>query len=542
MTISTDTWIRQKRVERAENLAKAANDLKFRQALIEKAHRDPVFYFNQFCWTYDPRPGAKPNHFPFLTYPFQDEHILNLEASYLGGYDLLTDKSRDMGVTWLELGWIGWHWWKDAAFNALLGSRKEDLVDKIGEPDTLFEKLAYILRRLPPWLLPKGFDLDKHRNFCHILNPETGNTIKGESANADFSRQGRYSVIFMDEFASWQHADAAWTATGDATTVRHAVSTPKGKGNKFADLRFSNQIKVISLHWPLHPKKDQVWYENEKARRTPREVAQELDIDYEASGTERVFSLKFNKVLRDHVVIDPFLVPEHWKFRGGLDYGTRNKASFHAYAQDYDSTHFSAWEWRRNMEDLAKEGFKGSMVQAIALMLFACPYGHLLDHIRADPSLWVENQNSPDGMTSIIRQLYDEIAKINKERVKQGLPERKFAFLEGAQNDLACIEATNTFWADPERPQFKMFKTCKEQIEEIEELMWEEWSEAQAEKRNVREKIMDKNNHSWDDYKYYIMSRHAAPKQEPKKAGRGTMGHFLDRWEKDQGHNSRLRT
>lgn len=492
------------------------------------AKKDPIFFFNQFAWTYDPRPESKPNHFPFLTYPFQDEYILELEKAFKGIHDLRTDKSRDMGVSWMILTWIVWHWLFDPSFNALIGSRKEDLVDNF-QPDSLFGKMDYLIKRLPDWLLPRGYNHDKHRTFAKIVNPETGNTIQGESANRDFSRQGRYSLIFLDEFAFWENADAVWTATADSAPIRIVVSTPHGKNNKFADLLFVNPIKNVRLHWTLHPKKDQAWYESEKARRTPREIAQELDIDYEASGSERVFALKINKELRQSVVIDPFEVPKDWAYRGGLDYGTRNKTAFHIYVKDYDDNEFCVFEWRRNMEDLKAEGFQGSMVQAIAKMLFSCPFYDSLDTIQADPSLWVKNQNAPDGMTSIIQQIRDEMRLVQKLHPEKAIK----GFVEGAQSDIACIELINSFWADSKNPQLKIFKSCPGLIEELEELMWEEWSEAQQEKRNVREKIMDRNNHSWDASKYVLMSRHQRPVHKPKPYEPGTFGWLLDKHRKD---------
>lgn len=528
MTNSINSWIRQKRVERAKNLAEALRNQEFKAGLIEKARRDPVFFFNQFCWTYDPRPEAKPNHFPFLTYPFQDDYIRHLEESFKRVEDVLTDKSRDMGVSWMILGWIVWHWLFDKSFNALVGSRKEDLVDN-SQVDSLFGKMDYIIRRLPAWILPAGYEHEKHRTFSRIVNPESGNAIQGESANRDFSRQGRYSLVFLDEFAFWDHADSVWTATADSAPIRVVVSTPHGKSNKFADLRFSSKIKVITLHWSLHPFKNQDWYESEKKRRNPREVAQELDIDYESSGSERVFSLRINKELRDHVVIDPFEVPKDWNFRGGLDYGTRNKSSFHVYVRDYDKGHYSIWEWRRNMEDLKSDGFKGSMVQAIAKMLFECPYYDYLDHIRADPNLWVDNVNSEDEMKSVIRQIIEEIEILQKQHQKENKVLREIKpFMQGAKSDIACIEVVNRMWADPTNPQLKFFKSCQGQIHEFEELEWEDWSESQQTTRNIREKIKDRNNHSWDDFKYYIMSYQEAAQKKTEKAGWGTGGWFIE--------------
>lgn len=540
MTNSIDTWIRQKKVDRADRLAKAIEVQEYRAALVERARRDPVFFFNQFAWTYDPRPEAKPNHFPFLTYEFQDDYIRELEAAFKAIHDLLTDKSRDMGVSWMVLTWVVWHWLFDKSFNALVGSRKEDMVDNF-QPDSLFGKMSYVIDRLPTWLLPIGYDKNKHRTFCKIVNPETGNTIQGESANRDFSRQGRYTVILLDEFAFWEFADSVWTATADSAPIRIAVSTPRGKNNKFADLKFETKIKCVSLHWTLHPYKDAAWYEAEKARRTPREVAQELDIDYEASGTERVFSLRVNKLLRDNVVIDPFEVPKNWAFRAGLDYGTRNQTSFHVYAKDYDSTEYAIWEWRRNMEALRDEGFKGSMVQAIIQMLETCPYSAQIDSVMADPNLWVDNQNSADRMTSIQKQIYDELRVVNERRSIEKKPNIPLVLRKGAQSDIACIEVVNSLWSNPNAPALKFFKCCPGLILEYEELMWEDWSEAQKDKRNVREKIMDLNNHSWDDSKYYLMSRHSKPVDGAKKPGWNTGGWWMEQHKRHESRFGRIR-
>ncbi len=512
-----------------------------RLAAIELAKRDPIFFFNQFCWTYDPRPEAKPNHFPFITYPFQDEYILELEEAFKRGRDLLTDKSRDMGVSWMMLTWITWNWWKDEPFNALIGSEKEQKCDNF-DVDSLFGKIDYQLRRLPKWLLPVGFDISTHRTFKKIVKPGSNNSIIGDSANRDFSRQGRYSIIMLDEFGFWNFADSVWTATADASNVRLPVSTPNGMNNKFAELRFSNQIKVATLHWNKHPLKDQAWYEREKARRTAREVAQELDLDYEASGTERVFTLKTNKTLRDNVVIDPFHPPKGWAFRGGLDYGTRNKTAFHVFAKDYDDNEYCVWEWRRNMEDLRELNFHGSMTRAIAEMLLKeCPYYDLIDHIRADPSLWVKSQNSPDGMTDIISQIRDELKRVREETKNPEKPERKLiGFLEGATSDIACIQLINTFWAEVSNPRFKVFKSCPGLVQELEDLMWEDWSEAQQNKRNIKEKIMDKNNHSFDSTKYCIMSRHKAPQKEPSGPPiKGSAAWFLEKHRSDKRDRKR---
>jgi hypothetical protein len=534
-------WTQHRRVkllERLSNSEWAEKSDEFKALLIERARRDPVFFFNQFCFTYDPRPERKPHHFPFITYPFQDELIEKLEESVDILADLHLDKSRDMGASWVCLTWLVWKWWKNEPFSALVGSRKEDMVDNFQE-DSLFGKIGYAIDALPKWAQPEGYRSDKHRRFLRIRNPANGNTIQGESANRDFSRQGRYTVIFLDEYAFWDHADSGWTATGDSSPVRVAISTPYGMNNKFADLKFHTDIRQLSLHWTLHPEKDEAWYEKEKLRRTAREVAQELDIDYEASGAERVFTLRTNPTLRDNVVIEPFEVPRDWNFRAGLDYGTRNKSSFHIYAADYDENYYSIWEWRKNTADLIEDGVKGSMIQAIAKMLvWECPYYSLIDHIRADPSMWVKNQNSEDEMKSLINLIYleieKEVEKFNRQRMnKSDPPAEVVGFVKGAQSDIAYIQVVKNLWATPETPQLKFFKNCDGQIKEFEELEWEDWSETQKTVRNVREKIKDRNNHSFDDSKYCLMSFFEKPEQKRRGKNWNSGSWFMEQMGRD---------
>ena len=96
-------WHRKKLEERLNNLKLAEKDDEVKAILRERAKGDPIFFFNQFAYTYDPRPKAKPNHFPFITYEFQDDLIRELDSSLKNVHDLGVDKSRDMGVSWVVL-------------------------------------------------------------------------------------------------------------------------------------------------------------------------------------------------------------------------------------------------------------------------------------------------------------------------------------------------------------------------------------------------------------------------------------------------------
>lgn len=246
-----------------------------------------IFFIENFGWTFDPRPQASPHHLPFFLYEYQKDAIRWIIDHIEHGHDGLLEKSRDMGVSWLLFVWVPlWYWLFKDGINILMGSYKQDLVDNRTK-DSLFGMIDYAIDSLPKWMLPKGFTKDKHRNERRLVNPVNFNLIAGDTMNPDFGRGTRKTAVLFDELGSWDYARDAWESCGDVTACRIANSTPKGY-NYYAQLRNSG-MDVLTLHWKLHPLKDDQWYQFEKSRRTEEEVAQELDISYNKSQEGRVY-------------------------------------------------------------------------------------------------------------------------------------------------------------------------------------------------------------------------------------------------------------
>lgn len=308
-------------VWRRSLLMRAKVSFDFRARVKELFHRDVLFAFNAFFYTLDVR--RRPyHHQPFCTYPFQDHAILNLVDSINNGKDLSIEKSRDMGVSWIVILVFLWYWLDPkGGADFLLGSRIEDYVDKKGDMRTVMQKARYAFYKLPKWLWPKNFKGKIHDNFMKLQNPETGSSITGESNNKNFSTGGRYLAVLLDEFAKWEITDrSAWMDCGDATPCRIPVSTPFGAGGQYYDIVTDPTKRKIRLHWSLHPIKaagaycnwprslDDIdlegeaeekyvrspWYDSECHRRSPLEIAQNLDIDYIGAGNP-VFDGKAGK-------------------------------------------------------------------------------------------------------------------------------------------------------------------------------------------------------------------------------------------------------
>lgn len=267
---------------RSNAIQKCANDMAARSGLTKMCKTDIIEHFRTLAWTYDPR--KTPSDRPFIPFTFQEEYIRQINDDIANGVSSVTEKSRDMGVTWciLTVFFYRWFWFDE---NFLVGSKKEDAVDTIGDISSHFERFRYMLSKMPPWLLEQqGVDL-KNSGSMRIWKAN-GASLVGESMAPGFSRQGRHNAILLDEFAFVEKADLIYRACGDSAPCRIAVSTPNGKNNFFASLRFGGKVKVYTHHWKAHPEKGEAWYQAQKTDRSDKDVAQELDINYTVSAGE----------------------------------------------------------------------------------------------------------------------------------------------------------------------------------------------------------------------------------------------------------------
>src|SRR5262249_33628937 len=155
-----------------EFLTKLQQSPNLRALELALCARDVTHWCNSWCWTYDPR--LNPATVPFDLFPRQAEFLVWLAEREAAQGNGLVEKSRDMGVTWLCClhalhGWL----FRDG-FKASFGSRKLDLVDRRGDPDSIFEKLRFLLHNVPPWMLPARFSWEEHDCEAKLINPANG--------------------------------------------------------------------------------------------------------------------------------------------------------------------------------------------------------------------------------------------------------------------------------------------------------------------------------------------------------------------------------
>lgn len=298
-------------MERQLRIRKLRERPDLRLGLAERYRRDPVAWINHWAVTYDPRKAGDPDvptTMPFIPFHRQEQLVRFLLVCLDEQQNGLTEKARDMGATWTCCAFSVWLWlyWPGAAVG--WGSRKEQLVDKLGDPDSIFEKMRIIIRNLPDFMRPRGFDISTHMSFMKITNPENGATITGEAGD-NIGRGGRKLIYFKDESAHYERPEKIEAALADNTNCQIDISSVNGLGNVFHRRREAgkewvpgeplakDRVNVFVMDWRDHPAKDQQWYEQRRAKA-------------ESDGLLHVFS---QEVDRDYsAAVDGIIIPAAW--------------------------------------------------------------------------------------------------------------------------------------------------------------------------------------------------------------------------------------
>lgn len=322
-------------IDRIETLNKIKEYPSLVPYMKEYYRLNPVAFILDWCITYDPRNESPiPKTMPFCVFPRQIDMVQFLYEAMDQQVGGLWEKSRDYGATWIACA-VSVHLWLFKDGSAVgWGSRKESLVDKLGDPDSIFEKLRMIINNLPSFLIPKGLNEKQHLTFMKCLNPENGSTITGEGGD-NIGRGGRKSIYFKDESAHYERPELIEASLGNNTNVQIDISSVKGIGNIFYRRRMAGKIwepgqpmvkrksNILILDWRDNPGKTQQWYDDEKAKKESEGLAhvfaQEVDRDYAASVQGVLIPAKWVRAVYNHYEELCEMVPKSGRKVGGQD-------------------------------------------------------------------------------------------------------------------------------------------------------------------------------------------------------------------------------
>jgi len=271
-------------VIRDQMLRKVSANPRF--AAIQRAYytTHPVEFIQDWGFTFNPKnvPKKKPALIPFIFWPRQIEFILWLKDRYENQEDGVIDKARELGVTWLCVAFACWLWQFHPDSVIGFGSNKLSKVDSKGDPDSILEKVRIFLRHQPPFLMPEGYNEEKHAMKEKILNKENGSIIRGEGGD-DIGRGGRASIYFKDESAFYERPiqiDAALSGTADC---KIDLSTHNGPSTEFYKKTRNPAFNKFEFDWFENPDHDMEKFQYMEDTMDPINFAQEVLRDPDAS-------------------------------------------------------------------------------------------------------------------------------------------------------------------------------------------------------------------------------------------------------------------
>ena len=241
---------------------------------ILKCGKNPAYFLKTYARISHPLHGL----ILFDTYDFQDDLLDNFN-DYRFNVIL---KARQLGISTITAGYIVWM--------MLFHRDKAILVmaTKFATAGNLVKKVKGIMRNIPDWLKIATIDVDNRTSF-ELSN---GSSIKAASTSGDAGRSEALSLLVLDEAAHIENLEELWTGLYPTLSTGGrciALSTPNGVGNWFhktcADAETgTNNFNLTTLMWDVHPDRDEEWYKKETKNMSKRQIAQELQCNFNTSG------------------------------------------------------------------------------------------------------------------------------------------------------------------------------------------------------------------------------------------------------------------
>ena len=245
---------------------------------IVKSGKDPVYFINNYARISHPQHGL----IPFSTYDFQTELLKDFN-DYRFNVIL---KARQLGISTITAAYVAWMMLFHKEKNVLV------IATQFKTASNLVKKVKAIHKNLPKWLRIAEISIDNRTSF-ELTN---GSQIKATSTSADAGRSEALSLLVIDEAAHIEGLGELWTGLYPTLSTGGrciALSTPNGVGNWFHQTcidaeQENNDFHLTTLRWAAHPDRDQAWFENETKNMSRRQIAQELECNFNMSG-ETVF-------------------------------------------------------------------------------------------------------------------------------------------------------------------------------------------------------------------------------------------------------------
>ena len=216
-----------------------------------KCSQDPAYFLDTFCWIFN---ATLRSWVQFSLWPAQIE----VADALLSGQHLIVLKARQLGLTWLCLGYALWLMLFRPSAVILLFSKRED------EAQELMLRLQGMYRYLPAWMQCRSVMKENQSEFrlsngsVALCFPTTG----GRSYTGTFVLADE--ADFIPELSGFLNAVKPTVDAGGqlALISTSDKSQPNSTFKRLfrAGWRRMNEYRAVFLSWRARPDRTEEWY------------------------------------------------------------------------------------------------------------------------------------------------------------------------------------------------------------------------------------------------------------------------------------------
>lgn len=466
----------------------------------QECERNPAYFISENLLTEDPQDIENP-YKPFPDYPYLWQIVEHIKTERL----LAIEKSRQVMVTWICAAYCLWLALFHSGVRILIQSQDQD------DADEVIDKIGVLYNSMPAWMQARH---PIKQTVGLIRTTTTRSRIEGIPEGPDQIRGPTPTLIWSDETAAQKGCAEAWLAMRPSLGSKgrglftssaapgwfHMLVSDKLEAGRPPDPMDHRQLceglsrrrlqrnkfTVLRLHYTADPtKRTEAWMASAKSGMTEAAWQQEMELNYDAKAGQP--ALPLFSIYRHQIVVNPFDIPRVWPRWLSCDFGTRSPSSIHAYTTAPDGTAYCYWEYYQ-------PGSVFDFIEAIK----SHPDFDLFQAIILDSACWKQDQNDQTShqLRSIVDYMEDEgVYPIRAARV----------------DDRTKIATWDKVWLPLNKnldPSFKIFATCPNIVRELPGIVWAEYSETVQRSKNVREQLVDRDNHAFDDASYFLLHRY----------------------------------
>jgi hypothetical protein len=257
---------------------------------VHKCRRSPAYFLDNYCQVYD---ATRAAWVPFRLWPGQRTTLRTITDRRL----VVILKARQLGLTWLVLGFALWLLLFHPAATVLLFSRRDDEA-----VDLLRTRLRGMYDRLPPWLQVRSFVVDND----HEWELSNGSRVLAFPTTAGDSYTATLAVVdeadLVPDLGRLMNAVKPTIDGGGRMILLSRAD--KGKPQSVFKRIYSaarqgrTDWAPVFLPWHARPDRDAAWYEAQRADVLHRTGGlDDLHEQYPATDTEALAARALDKRL-----------------------------------------------------------------------------------------------------------------------------------------------------------------------------------------------------------------------------------------------------